>query len=230
MKTKHKFLLISQHYAPEPNFVTNDIAKYISNFGSVTVVTAHPNYPFGQFYKSVRTLWPTREVEHQITIWRLPFFPDHSSSKIRRALSYLSFAVIATMFVPFVSLRPSAVFVYQSPFTVALASLWLKLIYRSKIYYICADLWPESLTAAGVGANPIIMKMLYLYSRWINRRSDFLICSTRGTQCRYISDGISRDRTAFVPVWVDGIPQSLGLSREIVVQLCMLVISEQLKV
>ena len=56
------------------------------------------------------------------------------------------------------------------------------------------------------------MNLLYRYSRWINRRSDFLICSTRGTQLRYICDGISRDKTAFIPVWVDGIPESLELS------------------
>ncbi len=198
-----RILLLTIHYRPEPNFVSADIAEHFASDGhQVVVVTAHPNYPLGRFYETSFP-WPRRSVESGVVIWRLPFFPDHSLSKWRRLFSYVSFMLIACFFAPFVCFRPSVVWVYQTPFTTAIASLFFQFFYGSRIAYINADLWPESFSAAGVAPRGPIMTFLYSYSRWINRRADAIVATTRGMLERYQRDGYL-GRLAFIPLWVDG--------------------------
>lgn len=203
IKRSKKVLMVTMHYFPEPNFVTKDIADQFSDSGhDVTVITGFPNYPLGRFYDSVKSIWPKVEYDGKTRIIRLPLFPDRSLSKIRRFFSYLSFTFAAALVVPFV-FRPSVAFIYQTPFTVGLVAILVKLLYRTKVYYISADLWPESFEAAGVTSSSPLLKILYYYSRFINRRADFLVCSTNGIAKRYIQDGISPDKVCVVPVWVD---------------------------
>lgn len=208
-RMKPRILVLTMHYRPEPNFITADVAAALGGLGSVTVVTAHPNYPFGRFYKGVRPWRPRASIENGVRVWRLPFIADHSVSTLRRGLSYLSFAIAAALVAPVVGGRPAVVWVYQSPFTTALAALWFRWVIRVPVVYTSADLWPESLGATAVLRPGRLMRALYAYSRWINRQADLIICSTRGTLDRYKRDGIPDERLAHVPVWVDGIPDAV---------------------
>ena len=64
-----RILLISQYYQPEPNFITADLAEYLAHLGhEVTVLTAHPNYPCGKFYDTVKHIRPTKTREKNVTI------------------------------------------------------------------------------------------------------------------------------------------------------------------
>ena len=202
-----EILIITAHYKPEPNFITADLAHQLQLRGHfVSVITAHPNYPYGRFYDSVTSIAPEKSIEDGVQVWRLPFFPDHSRSKLKRSFSYLSFTGIASIFSIFCARRPKVVFVYQTPFSSALASIWFKYVLKAKVYFICCDLWPESFSATGVVESGLIMKIAYKYSRWINRRADFIVCSTRGMVARYRNDNIAPEKLAYVPVWTDGIP------------------------
>lgn len=202
---KRRILLLTQHYRPEPSFITADVAERLAREGyEVTVVTAHPNYPLGRFYGSVRSLWPSRAEENGVTVHRLPFFPDHSKSKLRRLVAYSSFALAATLYAPFVAGGPSVVWVYHAPFTVAVASLWFRYARGSKVAFICPDLWPESFPAAGVAPPGPILEAMYAYSRWINRRAHMLVATTRGMFRRYEADGTPAARMRLVPLWVEG--------------------------
>ncbi|HLM76383.1 MAG TPA: methyltransferase domain-containing protein [Polyangiaceae bacterium] len=201
-----RVLLLSLHYRPEPNFITADVAQRLAREGfAVTVVTAHPNYPLGRFYDSVSTFVPARSEEGGVSVWRLPFLPDHSTSKLRRFLAYGSFTLAAALFAPFAEPSPDLVWVYNAPFTTGAAALWFRYARGSKIGFICPDLWPESFEAAGVSPPRPILQWMYAYSRWINRRADLLVATTRGMLRRYEADGIPRSRLRFAPLWVDGV-------------------------
>lgn len=210
-----RVLVLTMYYRPEPNFITADVAERLAGRARVTVVTAHPNYPLGRFYEgTVRPWWPRRTVENGVTVWRLPVIPDHSRSRVRRLVSYLSFMAGATLFAPFVAGRPAAVWVYQTPFTTGVAALFFKWFRGARVVFTCADLWPESFGAAGVVSSGAAMRALFAYSRWINRAADRLVCSTRSTLERYARDGVPRDRMSYVPVWVDGSPRGALASPE----------------
>jgi glycosyltransferase involved in cell wall biosynthesis len=209
-----RILLLTFHYRPEPNFITADVAVRLAREGyEVTVVTAHPNYPLGRFYDSVTSLWPARSEEGGVTVWRVPFLPDHSKSKLLRFVAYGSFTLAAGLLAPFVEPSPALVWVYNAPFTTGAAALWFRYVRGSTIAFMCPDLWPESFEAAGVAPPRPILKAMWAYSRWINRQADLLVATTRGMFRRYEADGFPAARMRLLPLWVDGTaaaPRPLG--------------------
>jgi glycosyltransferase involved in cell wall biosynthesis len=207
---RERLLVLTQLYRPEPNFITADVAEALAESMDVVVITAHPNYPLGRFYSGTKWWRPTRTHENGVTVWRLPMYPDHTLSTLRRALSFISFAFMATLIAPFVAGRPKAVWVYHGIFTTALAALWFKLAYGSRLIITWADLWPESFEAAGVSKRQSILRAMFAYRRFINRRADRLICSTRGTLQAFAREGIPVNRLSYVPVWVDGISEAVS--------------------
>ncbi len=202
---RKRFLVLTQYYHPEPNFITADVAEALAREADVTVVTAHPNYPRGEFYPGARYHRIQRSRVNGVTVWRVPMIPDHSLSPLRRALSYISFTVMAAIVSIAVAGRPDTVWVYQTPFTTGLAGLWFKLVLRTRLVFTCADLWPESFAAAGVVRSGLVMRVMAAYNRAINRAADLIICSTRGTMERFRADGVPADRLAVIPVWIGGV-------------------------
>lgn len=199
-----RVLIVSLHYRPEPNFVVSDIAERLQREGyDVTVVTTFPNYPLGRFYDGVDSIWPKSELVNGVRVIRVPSLPNRSLSIVKRGLSYLFFTLMAALVAPFICFRPRMVIVYQTPFFTALAALFFKAIYQSKLIYIYADLWPESLVAAKIGAKQWFLKILYWYSAWINRFCDALVSSTPGMTARYLKDGVAPEKISYIPVWVD---------------------------
>jgi glycosyltransferase involved in cell wall biosynthesis len=199
-------LVLTQVFEPEPNFITGDVARALCRDYDVTVVTAHPNYPFDHFYPEVRRpWWPGKTVEHGVTVWRVPMWPYHGRSKAKRGLAYLSFVACATALLALgVARRPSLVWVYHGPFTVLLAALWFRVVSRARLVLTVADLWPESFVAAGVAEPGLVMRVMFAYRRWTNRFADLIVCSTRGTLEQFRAEGMPADRLVFVPVWVEG--------------------------
>ncbi len=205
-RERQRVLVLTLHYKPEPNFITTDVAEALAAKGAkVTVVTVHPNYPTGRFYEGSRPWRISRTVENGVVVWRLPYYTDHSLSAVKRSLSYLSFTLIAGLFAPLVAGRPTTVWVYHGPFMTGIAGLFFRWAYRSRMIFTAADLWPESFVASDVKLPAALMRALFSYSRWINRRADLLICATRGTVERYRHDGVPPQKLEYVPVWVEGV-------------------------
>ena len=200
-----RLLVLSQVYTPEPNFISADVAEHMARHMDVVAVTAHPNYPHGRFYPGTTWWRPRRSVENGVTVWRLPFVPYQGRSQLRRAVAYLSFMFATLVCAPLVAGRRDLVWVYHGPFTSAPAALWFKLLYRARVVLTVADLWPEAFLAAGVARPGLVMRLMFAYRRWINRRADAIIGSTRGTIERFAEDGVDRARLHHVPVWVGGI-------------------------
>src|SRR5436309_8068184 len=174
-KRRPRVLVLTQVFHPEPNFITADVAEALARECDVTVVTAHPNYPHGQFYPGTRFLRIQKSSSNGVVIWRVPFYPDHSLSAFRRAISYLSFAVAAGFVAPFVGGRPDVVWVYHGPFTTGLSALFFKAIYGTRLVFTCADLWPESFMAAGVVKSRLIMSLAGAYNRVLHRAADLVV-------------------------------------------------------
>lgn len=208
---KKKALLISQHYHPEPNFIITDIAEELArNNWNVLVITCFPNYPMGSFYPGTRWWLPQWESKNGTSILRLPHFPDHSLSLVKRGLSYLSFALIASVVAPFVCFKPKVVWVYQTPFSCALASLVFKVLYRAKLVFMYADLWPESFIATDTVNDGILIKACLFYRKIINRFADYIIGSTKGTCLKMAGEVATTHKVEHIPVWVNGIPETLS--------------------
>ncbi|HET7233279.1 MAG TPA: glycosyltransferase family 4 protein [Longimicrobium sp.] len=204
-------LVVTIFYRPEANFITADVARRVARHEPVTVVCPHPNYPTGRFYPGTRWWAVRRTVEDGVTVWRVPIFPDHSGSKLRRALHYGSFTAMAALVSAVVAGRPRAVWIYQTPFTAAVAALWFKLAFRSRVVLVCADLWPESFVATGVMRPGPLLNALHALRRVLNRTADVVVGSTRGIVDTFAAEGIARERLRLVRVWIDGAPRGRDL-------------------
>jgi colanic acid biosynthesis glycosyl transferase WcaI len=211
---RKRILVLTHYYRPEPNFITADVAEDLGRYSDVMVITAHPNYPTGRFYPGTRPWRFTRVREGGVTVWRIPHIADHSTSKWRRGMNFLSFTLVAAITAIIVGGRPDVVWVYHTPFTTALSVIYLRLVRKTRVVYTCADLWPESFFAAGVTQPGRLADALYRYSRWILRFADEIVCTTRGTAARFARDGFPPERLHFIPVWVGGIPELLPPSGE----------------
>ena len=198
-----KILFVTPFYKPVPNFITSSVAEKLAQDHSVTVVTAHPNYPLGKFYPEVDSIMPKCTTESRVKVWRLPVFPSHGKSKIKRLLNYISHLLMFLIWCPIANLRPDLVLVYQTPFTNGLAVLWYKWFLRVPIIHISADLWPESFEASGVKPPSWLLKSMYIFSKWINSTASHIIATSKGMRARYIKDGFPRENISVIPLWTE---------------------------
>ncbi len=204
-----KVLMVTLHYRPEPNFITADLAEFMAARGhKVTVITAHPSYPLGKFYDVNKCWRPTRSVENEVVVWRLPVIPDHSKSKFRRAAYYTSFMLMAFLWSLFLALRVDLLLIYHTPFTTAMSVVWRRL-FGCRMVYLSSDLWPESFPASGIRLPHWLYRAMYVYSKFINQFASHIIASTDGIRRRYTQDGISSSKVDFLPVWVEGLPEKV---------------------
>lgn len=202
--------MLTQYYEPEPGFVTADIAARLQRDADVMVITAQPNYPLGKFYPGTFRRLPYREVGAAgETIWRMPLMPDHSVSAKGRLVHYLTFLLPLMVVAPFLAGRVQAVVVYQTPFVVGFAAWWFRVIQRARVVYIAADLWPESIVAAGLLREGRLSRIIHRASHVANTIAHAIACSTQGTLQRFARDGIPRHRLHFVPVWISSVPDEL---------------------
>src|SRR6059036_1619905 len=110
---KKRILLLSQWFEPEPTFKGLVFARELVKRGyDVEVVTAFPNYPGGKLYPGYRMSWRKRERIDGVEITRLPLYPSHDESAVRRVANYTSFAFAAALYCLFQAKRADIVYVY----------------------------------------------------------------------------------------------------------------------
>ncbi|HWR26537.1 MAG TPA: glycosyltransferase family 4 protein, partial [candidate division Zixibacteria bacterium] len=174
-------LIITQYFWPE-NFRINDLASGLREKGhTVSVLTGIPNYPDGKFYKGYGLRNKRCEDYGGIPLYRVPLAPRGKGTGFRLALNYLSFAVAASMWGPFLCKdKYDVIFVYEpSPITVGIPAIVMKRIKTAPVMFWMQDLWPESLTAAGAVRSKIVLKLFEVLVSIIYRSCDIILAQSR---------------------------------------------------
>lgn len=201
-----RILLVTQYFQPE-NFKCNDIAFELHRRGhDVTVLTAIPNYPQGQFFKGYGLFKRRTEVVDGVKIIRGFVVPRGKDSKILLALNYLSYLVSSCFIALYLVLRYryDAVFVHQvSPVTIGVAATLVKRIQRIPMYFWVLDLWPESLTAAIGLRNKFVLGFFSKMVQWFYRNSDKILISSKGFERSICEKGNFASKIVYFPNWVD---------------------------
>lgn len=149
-----RILLITQFFQPEPFLKGLPFAKKLAERGhEVEVLTGFPNCPEGKLYKGYKIKFLQREIIDGIPVIRVPLYPSHDKSGMRRFLNYASFGVSAAT-IGFFATKPADVaYVYHPPATVCLPAIVIRLLRRIPFVYDIADLWPDSLAASEMFDN-----------------------------------------------------------------------------
>lgn len=199
-----RVLFLTQWFEPEPVMKGLQFAQGLVAAGyEVEVATGFPNYPTGKLAPGYRLKAYAAETMENIRVHRLFLVPNHDSSSLGRAANYLSFFVSALVFCLARGGRFDAIYVYHPPITVGLAAALSGLFTRTPFLLDVQDLWPDSVTASGMGGASRLGGILGSVCGFVYRRAALVVGQSRAMTERLIERGVSRDKAATIFNWAD---------------------------
>ena len=197
-------LFLTQWYPPEPGLLQQELAQTLMAHGhEVTVLTGSPNFPSGKLYPGYRVRPLLRETIAGVQVVRVPLYPEHSRSAIKRAINYLSFACSAATIGGYAVSRPDVIFVYHPPLTIGIPAYVLSRVWRIPFVYQIQDMWPETLRATGMLNNATLLKAVGRFARWVYDRAAALVVISPGFRRNLIEKRVPADKVHFISNWVD---------------------------
>jgi colanic acid biosynthesis glycosyl transferase WcaI len=200
-----RVIILSQWYVPEPDLKIHLIGKLLIEKGhSVTAITGFPNYPLGRIYPGYRQRPWAWELRDGVRVLRLPLFPDHSRSVLRRSLGYISFTVAAAVLGPILCGGADVMWVYSPPVTVGLSAWWIGLVRRIPFVFGIHDMWPETLAATGmVAKDGLIYRCMAWCARFVHQRAAAITVISPGFRTSLIGKGVPAEKIHVIPNWAD---------------------------
>lgn len=177
-----RVLIISQYFYPE-NFRVNELAEYLSEKKEITVdvLTGYPNYPEGKFYKDFLKDRSKYDSFKKSKIIRIPCLPRGKGSILNLSLNYISF-MLSLVFIGIFKIRKKnydyIITFGTTPITVAIASILIAKIKKSKCILWVLDLWPEILIDLKILKNNFLYKSLKVIVNWIYRKHDIILAQS----------------------------------------------------
>ena len=196
-----RILIVTQYFWPE-NFRINDVALGLRERGhEVTVYTGKPNYPDGRIFPGYGLLTRSRDSYQGIPVIRVPLVPRGAGGRLRLALNYLSFALLASLLAP-ARCRGGfdVILVYEpSPITIGIPAIVLGVLKKAPLLLWVQDLWPESLSATAAVRSPWVLKVVERVVRGIYRRCARILVQSRAFAEPITRLGIDARRIVYLP-------------------------------
>jgi glycosyltransferase involved in cell wall biosynthesis len=205
-----KFGILTQWFDPEPGggAIAGSLARELSRRGhDVKVLTGFPNYPSGTIYPSY-SLRPIQDSFHEgFDLRRVALYPSHDESTFHRLLNYGSFAMSATALgVPWLR-GLDALWVYNSPASIALPMWSAKYLLGVPHVLHVMDLWPDSIFLSDFGDQsrlaPLITRGLEKWCQKMYGSASSVAYVSRGMGLELAQRGVSESKLHYVPVWAD---------------------------
>jgi colanic acid biosynthesis glycosyl transferase WcaI len=212
--------MITQWYDPETGSagVPASIARALVARGhELHVITGFPNYPHGRLYPGHTMRWRATEFRDGVTVTRVALYPSHERNALRRMLSYLTFAVSATLFGLSRLRRVDAVLVYSTPATVALPAIVASSLWHIPYLILVQDLWPDTITASGLlprHLESLTERALHLFCDLAYRRAGAIAVTAPGMVEPIRRRKATRVMPMVIPNWADESVFSLASGRE----------------
>jgi glycosyltransferase involved in cell wall biosynthesis len=199
-----RILFITQFFHPEPSLKGMPFALELMKLGhEVEVLTGFPNYPSGTIYPGYKIRIMQRETLDGVSIIRVPLYPSHDHSALKRIANYVSFALSAAIIGPLTVKKPDVIYVYHPPPTVALPAIIIGLMRRAPFLYDIQDLWPDTLLATGMVRSSRILAMVGSLCRYIYRRAAKIVVLSDGFKQQIVTKGIPEAKVSVIHNWCD---------------------------
>jgi colanic acid biosynthesis glycosyl transferase WcaI len=135
-------------------------------------------------------------------VTRVPLYPSHERSGVRRILNYMSFGLAAATLGPTLVGAPDVVYVYNL-ITLGFASSLFRRFGTSKVVLDVQDLWPESVAGSGMMNNRFLQSALARWCQVEYRRADRLIVLSPGFKSALVGRGIEESTIDVIYNWCD---------------------------
>ncbi len=196
---------LTQWFEPEPNIVKGVafVAALQAAGHEVTVITGFPNYPEGRIYPGYRLRPIRREIVDGVRVVRLPLYPSHDRSSVRRSLNYLSFFLSCLAYLIVRRRRFDLAYVYHPPITVGLAAALAGFVRPLPFVLDVQDLWPDTIAATGMRGAARLAGPLGLCCRFVYRRANAIIAQSEGMRRALVERGVPDTKITIVRNWAD---------------------------
>lgn len=199
-----KILLLTEWFQPEPAFKGLPFARELAAAGhKVQVLTGFPNYPGGKLYPGYRVRLWQREVMDGIEVIRVPVYPSHDRSGLRRAFTYLSFFASASLLGTALVRRPDVIYAYHPPLTTGLAALFLGGLRRAPVVYDIQDLWPDTVLTSGMCSSRRAVAILNGLCNLVYRKATHITVLSPGFRETLIRRGVPACKIDVIYNWAD---------------------------
>jgi colanic acid biosynthesis glycosyl transferase WcaI len=201
---KLKILIMSQWFDPEPTFKGLFFAEELVKQGhQVEVITGFPNYPGGKIYDGYKIRPYQREVINDVVIHRVPLYPSHDGSAIKRVLNYISFAIASFIYGLFFIKKVDVIYSYHPPLTTALSSTLISFFRRIPMVVDIQDLWPDTLEATGMLQNKSILNLVDKLCNFVYRQASKVVVLSPGFKNKLSDRGVSEEKLEIIYNWCD---------------------------
>jgi glycosyltransferase involved in cell wall biosynthesis len=203
-------LYITQLFPPEPGATIRPLEQgvHLKECGhTVTVLTTFPYYTRGVLNKEHHSVLLHEEEMCGLRVIRIWSYWAKRRGRLRRAWSFLTFAVAGVLFSAFSSrIAYQDVVIASSPYPLTeLAGLMLARLWRAKFVLELRDHPTATLAGAGFRKGSWTFRLLMGYYAAVSRRADVVAVPYHGL-ARYLTStvGLSSCDCLVVPHGVDG--------------------------
>ena len=200
-------LFLSHYFPPESNAPASRTYEHARRWVEdpdvrVTVITNHPNHPYGILFEGYSNRWIAKEKKDGIDVIRVKTYPAPNAGFIRRTLNYLFF-VLASLIGSFFVRKADIVAATSPQFFCALAGYLISLTRRGKFVFELRDIWPESIVAVEAVRRGIVIKMLEKLELFLYRASCMVIALTDSFKANLVRRGIPAEKIHVIKNGVD---------------------------
>lgn len=205
-----RFGIFTQWYEPEPGpaRTISVTARALAARGhEIHVLTGFPNYPTGILMDGYRQGPVLREELGGVHVVRVPLFPSHDGSAVRRIANYASFGVSAAVLgVPALP-AVDALWVGFSPITLSLPTWGQQMVRGTPTVCFVGDLWPDTIEVSGLRGAPVFLgPARNLLARWcaaMYASSDAVVHISPSVGGILADRGVPMEKLHYIPVSTD---------------------------
>lgn len=191
-------LFLSHYFPPEVNAPASrtweHTRRWVKEPGvRVTVVTNHPNHPYGRIYPGHTNRWISRETMEGVEVVRVKTFPAANAGFGGRILNYLFFMIMAVI-ASFRVSKPDIVAATSPQFFCAVAGYVVSVLKQRPFVFELRDLWPEAIVSVDAMRPGLAIRMLEKIELRLYAKSARIIALTKSFRQNLKERGIEEDK------------------------------------